>query len=94
MNEGRPHFLESSVYDTTRIVGFGKPYRGIIDSGENPLVGESLHGILDDRVPLYTSTVRRVQPLGQVGDKVLYLIETRNSVYVVKTHVRTGRVAA
>jgi hypothetical protein len=81
--KARPHFLERDGYDTSKMVGYGKPYRGVIMTYETPLVGQSLSGMLLGAVPLYTSTIQRVQPLNQDGDAALSVIETLNSVYVV-----------
>lgn len=81
----RPHFLESYGIDTSGIVGYGKPYRGLIRTGEQPITGTSLAGVLSGVSSIMTSTLVRVQPLGEAKDgKVLYIIETLNSVYMVQ----------
>lgn len=76
------HFLESPGYDTTDIVGFGKPYRGMI-RGTQPNVGELVYGRLENGVTMHTSTVKSTRLISASLNEAVFLTETRNSVYLV-----------
>lgn len=79
----KPHFLEA--YGGTG-VGYGKPFRGFIDTYEPPLKGLSTEGVIytpNGRIPIFTSTVQNVVAISSMSTAGVCLIETLNSVYVV-----------
>jgi hypothetical protein len=82
----QPHFLDA-LGGTS--IGFGKPFRGIISTTEVPQEGVYLAGIIEANErfsPIYTSTVAKTLRVteGDADGETIWLIETRNSVYVVR----------
>jgi hypothetical protein len=78
------HFLET--YGGQSILGYGKPFRGFVETYEAPLKGASTEGMIEAsgrRLWIYTSTVQDFVEISSTPEATLWLVETLNSVYVV-----------
>jgi hypothetical protein len=79
------HFLDG--FGGTSL-GYGKPFRGIITTTDTPAARQVLCGTINaegrQEIPMHTSTVMQTLQLTPVEQEILWLIETRNSVYLVR----------